>query len=63
MKTGEDAGAATLQTPERDRAAYVWAVELIYECAANRGAAKALVDRITVRLAGTDAARTLEKRV
>ena len=59
---GEDAGAATLQIPERDRAAYVWAVELIYECAANRGAAKALIDRITARLAGT-AAGAPEKRV
>lgn len=40
------------QIPERDLAAYTWAVELIYECAANRGAAKALVDRITARLSG-----------
>ena len=38
--------------PERDREAYSWAVGLIYECAANRGAAKALVDRITARLTG-----------
>jgi hypothetical protein len=48
---GSDAGALA-RIPERDRAAYTWAVELIYECAANRAAAKALVDRITTRLKG-----------
>jgi molecular chaperone HtpG len=43
---------ALAKIPQRDREAYTWAVELIYECAANRAAAKALVDRITSRLSG-----------
>jgi hypothetical protein len=39
--------------PEENRAAFTWAVDLIYECAANRAAAKALVDRMMARLAGS----------
>jgi molecular chaperone HtpG len=52
---GELAAApgALARIPEENRAAFTWAVELIYECAANRGAAKALVDRMIARLAGT----------
>lgn len=51
IETASASGPLAL-IPEADRAAFTWAVELIYECATNRGAAKALVDRMMARLAG-----------
>lgn len=47
------ASGSLARIPEHNRAAFTWAVELIYECSANRGAAKALIDRMMARVAGT----------
>jgi molecular chaperone HtpG len=48
-----EASGPVARIPEQERDAFRWAVELIYECAANRGAAKLLVDRMMARLAGS----------
>jgi molecular chaperone HtpG len=48
----DPASGPLARIPEHNRDAFTWAVELIYECASNRGAAKALVDRMMARVTG-----------
>lgn len=47
-----------MRLPEGQRTTYEHLFELIYECSANRSAAKSLVDRIMLRLLDTGGAQT-----